>query len=111
MLLRRVAAEPPGSRRFGFPVTSLTASVRRAVITVCVRVGTEHTHMHSPTGRLGRLLAGVAVIAATGLIVPSTATAAPSGTTGPLENYLVVFKGSSSPADAAAIVTRAGGTI
>jgi subtilisin family serine protease len=67
--------------------------------------------MHSPTGRLGRLLAGAAAIAATGLIVPSAATAAPTGTTGPAENYLVLFKGSSSPADAAAIVTRAGGTV
>src|SRR3954453_116682 len=67
--------------------------------------------MHSPTGRLGRLLAGAAVIAATGLIVPSAATAAPAGTTGPMENYLVLFKGSSSPADAEAIVSRAGGTV
>src|SRR3954453_19497778 len=67
--------------------------------------------MHSPTGRLGRLLAGAAVIAATGLIVPSAATAAPAGTTGPTENYLVLFKGSSSPADAATIVTRAGGPV
>src|SRR3954468_12412212 len=67
--------------------------------------------MHSPTGRLGRLLAGAAVIAATGLIVPSAATAAPAGTTGPTENYLVLFKGSSSPADAATIVSRAGGTV
>src|SRR5215211_5087383 len=67
--------------------------------------------MHSPTRRLGRLIAGAAVIAATGLIVPSAATAAPSGTTGPTENYLVLFKGSSSPADAAAIVTRAGGAV
>jgi subtilisin family serine protease len=67
--------------------------------------------MHSPTGRLGRLLAGAAVIAATGLIVPSAATAAPAGATGPMENYLVLFKGSSSPADAEAIVSRAGGTV
>jgi|tagenome__1003787_1003787.scaffolds.fasta_scaffold20984899_2 subtilisin family serine protease len=67
--------------------------------------------MHSPTGRLGRLLAGAAVIAATGLIVPSAATAAPTGTSGSLENYLVVFKGSQSPADAASIVTKAGGTV
>jgi lantibiotic leader peptide-processing serine protease len=64
--------------------------------------------MHSPTRRLGRLIAGAAVIAATGLIVPTAATAAP---TGPSENYLVLFKGSSSPADATSIVTRAGGIV
>ena len=67
--------------------------------------------MHSPTGRLSRLIVGAAVIAATGLIVPTAATAAPAGTTGPMENYLVLFKGSSSPANAAAIVTGAGGTV
>ena len=67
--------------------------------------------MHVAGRRLGRLLVGTAVIAATGLIVPSAATAAPSGTTGPTENYLVLFKGSASPADAAAIVTRAGGVV
>src|SRR3954449_7780747 len=67
--------------------------------------------MHTAGRRLSRLLVGAAVIAATGLIVPTAATAAPAGTTGPTENYLVLFKGSSSPADAAAIVSRAGGTV
>jgi lantibiotic leader peptide-processing serine protease len=67
--------------------------------------------MHSSGGRFGRLLAGAAVIAATGVFVPTAATAAPAGTTGPTETYLVLFKGSSSPANAAAIVTGAGGTV
>ena len=67
--------------------------------------------MHVSRGRLGRLLVGAAVIAATGMSVPTAATAAPAGTTGPAENYLVLFKGSQSPADAAAIVARAGGTV
>jgi len=67
--------------------------------------------MHSSGGRFGRLLAGAAVIAATGVFVPTAATAAPAGTTGPSETYLVLFKGSSSPANAAAIVTGAGGTV
>lgn len=61
--------------------------------------------------RLGRLLAGAAVIAATGVFAPAAATAAPAGTTGPTETYLVLFKGSSSPANAAATVTGAGGTV
>ncbi|WP_176445497.1 S8 family peptidase [Blastococcus mobilis] len=43
--------------------------------------------------------------------VPTAATAAPAGTTGETENYLVLFKGSSSPRDAESIVTRAGGTV
>jgi hypothetical protein len=51
----------------------------------------------------------VAIIVAAGLTVPAPAGAA--GTTGATEKYLVLFKGSSSPADAAAIVTRAGGTV
>jgi subtilisin family serine protease len=67
--------------------------------------------MQMPGGRLGRLLAGAAVIAATGAFVPTAATAAPAGTAGPAETYLVLFKGSSSPANAAAIVTGAGGTV
>src|SRR5215212_7792017 len=67
--------------------------------------------MHSSGGRFGRLLAGAAVIAATGVFVPTAATAAPAGTTGPSETYLVLFKGSSSPADAAATVRNAGGTV
>jgi lantibiotic leader peptide-processing serine protease len=67
--------------------------------------------MHTSGRRLGRLLVGAAVIAATGVLVPTAATAAPVGTTGPTENYLVLFKGSSSPANAAAIVTAAGGTV
>src|SRR5690349_5669854 len=67
--------------------------------------------MHTSGRRLSRLLVGSAVIAATGVIAPVAATAAPTGTTGATENYLVLFKGSSSPADAAAIVTGAGGTV
>ena len=67
--------------------------------------------MQKSRGRLARLLVGAAVIAATGMTVPTAATAAPAGTTGPTETYLVLFKGSSSPANAAAIVTAAGGTV
>jgi subtilisin family serine protease len=70
--------------------------------------------MRRSGGRLGRLLVGAAVIAATGMIVPTAATAAPAGTTGstgPSENYLVLFKGSSSPADAATLVKNAGGSV
>jgi subtilisin family serine protease len=68
--------------------------------------------MHNTRGRLGRLLVGAAVIAATGLSVPTAATAAPGeAMTGEAEAYLVLFKGSQSPADAEAIVTRAGGTV
>jgi subtilisin family serine protease len=67
--------------------------------------------MQMTGGRLGRLLAGAAVIAATGVFAPAAATAAPAGTTGPAETYLVLFKGSSSPADAAATVIAAGGTV
>jgi lantibiotic leader peptide-processing serine protease len=64
--------------------------------------------MHTSGRRLSRLLVGAAVIAATGAIAPVAATAAPVGEA---QNYLVLFKGSSSPNDAAAIVTRAGGTV
>src|SRR5688572_3628869 len=67
--------------------------------------------MHRSGGRLGRLLVGAAVITATGMTVPTAATAAPAGTTGPTETYLVLFKGSSSPSDAASIVSDAGGTV
>src|SRR3954451_25379603 len=67
--------------------------------------------MHTEGRRLSRLLVGAAVIAATGMSVPTAAPAAPAGTTGPTETYLVLFKGSSSPADAASIVSRAGGTV
>jgi subtilisin family serine protease len=67
--------------------------------------------MHTSGRRLGRLLVGAAVIAATGVIAPVAATAASTGATGATENYLVLFKGTSSPADAAAIVTGAGGTV
>ena len=67
--------------------------------------------MQMSGGRLSRLLVGAAVIAATGVIVPTAATAAPAGTTGEMENYLVLFKGSQSPADAARIVTSAGGVV
>jgi subtilisin family serine protease len=65
--------------------------------------------MHVTKGRLTRLLAGVAMIVAAGLAVPAPAGAA--GDTGAAENYLVVFKGNSSPKDAEAIVTRAGGSV
>ena len=67
--------------------------------------------MQNSRGRLGRLLVGAAVIAATGMTVPTAAIAAPVGATGPTETYLVLFKGSSSPADAAAMVTAAGGVV
>jgi lantibiotic leader peptide-processing serine protease len=49
------------------------------------------------------------MILAAGLTVPAPAGAA--GTTGATETYLVLFKGSSSLADAATIVTKAGGTV
>jgi subtilisin family serine protease len=67
--------------------------------------------MHSSGRRFGRLLAGAAVIAATGVFAPAAATAAPAGTTGPTETYLVLFKGNSSPADAGSIVQKAGGAV
>src|SRR6476469_782030 len=67
--------------------------------------------MQMTGGRLGRLLAGAAVIAATGVFAPAAATAAPAGTTGPTETYLVLFKGNASPANAAGTVTGAGGTV
>src|SRR3954453_15289377 len=63
--------------------------------------------MRIPRRRAVILLAGAALVAAS-LSVPTSAIAAP---TGPMENYLVLFKGSSSPADAASIVTKAGGTV
>ena len=66
--------------------------------------------MRKPTRRPIHLLTGAAVIAASALITPQVATAAPAEIGEP-QNYLVLFKGSSSPADAAAIVTRAGGTV
>jgi subtilisin family serine protease len=65
--------------------------------------------MHVPKGRITRLVAGTALILAAGLTVPVPAGAA--GDTGATENYLVLFKGNSSPSDAEAIVTRAGGTV
>src|SRR4051794_21862949 len=65
--------------------------------------------MHVPRGRITRLVAGVAIIVPAGLTVPAPAGAA--GDTGATENYLLLFKGNSSPADADAIVTRAGGTV
>jgi lantibiotic leader peptide-processing serine protease len=67
--------------------------------------------MQKSRGRLARLLVGAAVITATGMTVPTAATAAPAGTTGPTETYLVLFKGSQSPANAAALVAAAGGTV
>jgi subtilisin family serine protease len=67
--------------------------------------------MHTSGWRLSRLLVGSAVIAATGVFAPAAVTAASAGTTGPTETYLVLFKGNSSPADAAGTVTGAGGTV
>ena len=67
--------------------------------------------MQTSGRRFGRLLVGAAVIAATGVLAPTVATAAPAGTSGEAQNYLVLFKGSSSPADAASIVSRAGGSV
>jgi subtilisin family serine protease len=66
--------------------------------------------MRIPTRRAATLLAGAALVVA-GLTVPTSAIAAQAGTAVPAENYLVLFKGSQSPADAAAIVTSAGGTV
>src|SRR3954451_3294525 len=57
----------------------------------------------------GAVIAGAVV--ATGLIAPPPALAGPAGTTGPSETYLVLFKGSSSPADAGRTVTAAGGSV
>ena len=62
--------------------------------------------MHVLRRRAVRLLAGVAIVVAACLTVPAPASAA-----GPTQTYLVLFKGSSSPADAAAIVGRAGGSV
>src|SRR4051812_9869063 len=67
--------------------------------------------MQTSGRRLGRLLVGAAVIAATGAFAPTAATAAGPGTSGEAQNYLILFKGSSSPADAPTIVTGAGGTV
>ena len=67
--------------------------------------------MRKPTRRVTHLLVGAGVIAATALTAPTMASAAPAGTIGESQNYLVLFKGSSSPANAAAIVTKAGGTV
>jgi len=67
--------------------------------------------MQTSGRRFGRLLVGAAVIAATGAFAPTAATAAGPGTSGEAQNYLVLFKGSSSPADAPTIVTGAGGTV
>jgi lantibiotic leader peptide-processing serine protease len=67
--------------------------------------------MRKPTRRVTHLLVGAGVVAATALTAPTMASAAPAGTIGESQNYLVLFKGSSSPANAAAIVTGAGGTV
>jgi lantibiotic leader peptide-processing serine protease len=65
--------------------------------------------MRKPTRRVTHLLVGAAVMAATALTVPTLAAAA--ATTGETQNYLVLFRGSSSPSNAAALVARAGGTV
>jgi subtilisin family serine protease len=67
--------------------------------------------MRKPTRRVTHLLVGAGVVAATALTAPTMASAAPAGTTGEMQTYLVLFKGSSSPANAAALVTKAGGAI
>jgi lantibiotic leader peptide-processing serine protease len=67
--------------------------------------------MRKPTRRVTHLLVGAGVVAATALTAPTIASAAPAGTTGETQNYLILFKGSSSPANAAALVTKAGGTV
>jgi lantibiotic leader peptide-processing serine protease len=67
--------------------------------------------MRKPTRRVTHLLVGAGVVAATALTAPTIASAAPAGTAGETQNYLVLFKGSSSPADAAALVSGAGGTV
>jgi subtilisin family serine protease len=65
--------------------------------------------MHQPTRRAGRLLAGVAVIAAAGLTIPAHAMAA--GSTGARQTYLVVYKGASTPTNAATAIRSAGGSV
>jgi subtilisin family serine protease len=68
--------------------------------------------MQKPRRRAGRLLAGLAVIAATGTTAPAVAQAAPAaGTSGATETYVVLFKGTSSPANAGTLVSRAGGSV
>src|SRR3954453_1924174 len=67
--------------------------------------------MRKPTRRVTHLLVGAGVVAATALTAPTIASAAPAGTTGEMQTYLVLFKGSSSPANAAALVKSAGGTV
>jgi hypothetical protein len=70
--------------------------------------------MQKPRRRVGRLLAGLAVIAATGITAPSVAQAAPataSGSTGATETYVVLFKGTSSPSNAGTLVSHAGGSV
>src|SRR3954451_14987495 len=72
--------------------------------------GTE-SGMRKPTRRVTHLLVGAGVVAATALTAPTIASAAPAGTTGEMQTYLVLFKGSSSPANAPALVKSAGGTV
>src|SRR3954471_17121713 len=72
--------------------------------------GTE-SGMRKPTRRVTHLLVGAGVVASTALTAPTMASAAPAGTTGESQNYLVLFKGNSSPSNAEAIVRAAGGTV
>src|SRR4051794_23568758 len=91
-------------------MSPLRVSVRStAVVTARDRVETEK-YMQELSRRTKRLVIAGALVA-TGLIAPTPALAAPAGTIGPSETYLVVFKGSSSPADAGRTVTAAGGSV
>lgn len=66
---------------------------------------------HFSTG--ARLAAGAALMVTTALALPaaSTATAAPESRTGPTQTYLVVYRSSATPADAASRISSAGGTV
>ena len=66
---------------------------------------------HFHTG--ARIAAGTALIVTTALALPaaSTATAAQESRTGPTQTYLVVYRSSATPADAASRITSAGGTV
>lgn len=65
--------------------------------------------MHLSRRRTGGLLVGAALVVATASFVPTAAHAA--GTTGATQTYVVLFKGSSSPANAGTLVSAAGGTV
>ena len=72
--------------------------------------------MHLSRRRAGRLILGATVAVATALVVvPSTASAANTTgttvTTGATQTYVVLFKGSTSPGNAATLVRSAGGSV